>query len=93
MNTPPADLKGDKLIAWYQVENKRLAEMAAKASAPRALKLKVSEKGAVSVYGLNAQFPVTLYAEQWERLDGFMPEIKAFIGANRNNGLKFKQAA
>jgi len=31
---------------------------------------KVSEKtGALSVYGLG-RFPVTLYAEQWERLDG-----------------------
>ena len=29
---------------------------------------KVSAKGAVSVYGMG-RFPVTLYAEQWERLD------------------------
>jgi hypothetical protein len=29
---------------------------------------KVSEKGALSVYGMG-RFPVTLYAEQWERLD------------------------
>jgi hypothetical protein len=29
---------------------------------------KVSEKGAVSAYGLG-RFPVTLYVEQWERLD------------------------
>ncbi len=32
------------------------------------LTLKVSSKGAVSVYGMG-RFPVTLYAEQWERLD------------------------
>jgi hypothetical protein len=32
------------------------------------LTYKVSEKVAMSVYGLG-RFPVTLYAEQWERLD------------------------
>ena len=32
------------------------------------LTYKVSEKGAVSVYGMG-RFPVTLYVEQWERLD------------------------
>jgi hypothetical protein len=29
--------------------------------------VRVSQKGALSVYGLG-RFPVTLYAEQWERL-------------------------
>ena len=32
------------------------------------LTYKVSSKGAVSVYSMG-RFPVTLYAEQWERLD------------------------
>lgn len=32
------------------------------------LTYKVSGKGALSVYGMG-RFPVTLYAEQWERLD------------------------
>ena len=35
---------------------------------PRTITYKVSQKGAVSVYGMG-RFPVTLYAEQWERLD------------------------
>ncbi len=39
---------------------------------------KVSEKGAVSVYGLQ-RMPVTLYVEQWERLLAFGDEIKAFL--------------
>ena len=46
------------------------------------LSLKVSEKGAVSVYGLG-RFPVTLYAEQWARLLAGSEEIKAFIEENR----------
>jgi hypothetical protein len=42
------------------------------------LSCKQSEKGAVSVYGLQ-RMPVTLYAEQWERLLEFAGEIKSFI--------------
>lgn len=42
---------------------------------------KVSEKGAVSVYGLG-RFPVTLYKEQWERLLGSADQLKAFIADN-----------
>jgi hypothetical protein len=43
--------------------------------------MKVSEKGAVSVYGLG-RFPVTLYKEQWVRLLGMADEIRAFIKEN-----------
>ena len=43
--------------------------------------LKVSEKGAVSVYGLG-RFPVTLYKEQWEKLLEMADQIKAFIAEN-----------
>ena len=39
---------------------------------------KVSEKGAISVYGLQ-RMPVTLYVEQWERLLAFGEEIKEFL--------------
>ena len=42
------------------------------------LSCKQSEKGGVSVYGLQ-RMPVTLYAEQWERLLGFAEEVKGFI--------------
>lgn len=40
--------------------------------------IKVSEKGAVSVYGLG-KFPVTLYASQWQALFDRQEEIKEFI--------------
>lgn len=42
------------------------------------MSLKVSEKGALSVYGLG-RFPVTLYREQWEKLLGMSGEIRSFI--------------
>jgi hypothetical protein len=52
------------------------------------LKLKVSDKGAVSVYGLQ-RFPVTLYGEQWLRLLEEKENIEAFIAKNQSK-LKVK---
>lgn len=65
-------------VAWLQVENTRLRQE--KASAGK-LSLKVSSKGAVSVYGMG-RFPVTLYREQWERLIAHVPQLEAFMKAN-----------
>ncbi len=47
----------------------------------RKLSLKVSEKGAVSLYGMG-RFPVTLYGSQWERLLDHAEEVRAFLAAN-----------
>jgi hypothetical protein len=46
------------------------------------IRLKVSEKGAVSVYGIR-RFPVTLYKEQWVKLLDSSSDIRAFIAANK----------
>ena len=54
-----------------------------------AVSFKVSEKGAVSVYGLG-RFPVTLYQEQWQKLLALSDQIKAFIEENRSK-LKVKE--
>jgi hypothetical protein len=51
---------------------------------------KVSEKGGLSVYGLQ-RMPVTLYVEQWQRLLDYAEEIKAFMKAN-DAKLKRKEA-
>lgn len=48
------------------------------------LTAKIGAKGGISVYGMG-RFPVTLYKEQWERLIGFVPELQAFIEANKAN--------
>ena len=45
------------------------------------IRMKVSEKGAVSIYGMG-RFPVTLYKEQWLRLLDMSDDIRAFIAAN-----------
>lgn len=54
------------------------AELRTKVQRGKTLELRVSQKGAVSVYGLN-RFPVTLYKEQWERLLDFQEQIRTFI--------------
>lgn len=51
--------------------------------------LKVSEKGALSVYGLG-RFPVTLYREQWDKLLNMSEEIRQFIKDN-DGSLKKKE--
>ena len=43
---------------------------------------KVSEKGCLSVYGLNTR-GIHLYASQWERILDNADKIKAFIAANK----------
>lgn len=63
------------VIAKLQQENAAL-------TVKRAVRYKVSEKGAISVYGLNVRFPVTLYAGQWERLLDQSDKLRAFIKDN-----------
>jgi len=46
------------------------------------INLKVSEKGAVSVYGIR-RVPVTLYKEEWLKLLDRSSDIRAFIAANK----------
>ncbi|HSC72453.1 MAG TPA: hypothetical protein VLH58_13940 [Candidatus Methylomirabilis sp.] len=64
-----------------EMERLRAENEALKAKVTRATSIKVSEKGAVSVYGLG-RFPVTLYKEQWLKLLGMADDIKKFIAEN-----------
>ena len=59
----------------------RIAELKRKAGQRKSagtLTFKVSDKGAVSVYGMG-RFPVTLYYEQWLRLLGAADELRTFL--------------
>lgn len=71
-----------------ELERLRAENEALKAKASRPTSIKVSEKGAVSVYGLG-RFPVTLYKEQWLKLLAMAEEIKKFIAENESR-LKVK---
>jgi hypothetical protein len=64
-----------------ELERLRAENEALKRSSSRGVSLRVSEKGAVSVYGLG-RFPVTLYKEQWLRLLDMSDDIRAFIRQN-----------
>ena len=67
-----------------RVELERLrAENEALRSKGRGLSLKVSEKGAVSLYGLR-RFPVTFYADEWEKVLGMAEEIHRFVRENED---------
>ena len=65
-----------------ELERLRKENEALKKGASSGIRMKVSEKGAVSVYGMG-RFPVTLYKEQWLRLLDMSADIRAFITANQ----------
>ncbi len=61
-----------------EIERLRRENAALRAQTSRGTSMRVSEKGAVSVYGLG-RFPVTLYKEQWAKLLAMAEDIKVFI--------------
>jgi len=74
MNEQDQDLKAE-------LERLRSENAALKKGAATGITMKVSDKGAVSIYGMG-RFPVTLYKEQWLKLMDMADQIRAFIAAN-----------
>jgi hypothetical protein len=64
-----------------ELERLRSENEALKKGGSSSIRMKVSEKGAVSIYGMG-RFPVTLYKEQWLRLLDMGDQIRSFIAAN-----------
>jgi hypothetical protein len=64
-----------------ELERLRNENAALKKGTSSGVRMKVSEKGALSIYGMG-RFPVTLYKEQWLKLLDMSDEIRAFIAAN-----------
>lgn len=75
----------------YEELKARLAELEKQTATRTAgsLSFKVSEKGAVSVYGMG-RFPVTLYYEQWLRLLDVADKLREFLEENKDK-LKLKE--
>jgi hypothetical protein len=75
----------------YDELKAKLAELEKQVSGKRAgnLAFRVSEKGAVSVYGMG-RFPVTLYYEQWNKLLDRADDLRAFLDENKSK-LKLKE--
>ena len=70
--------EGLQQLGWTAGRN---INEALKKGASSGIRMKVSEKGAVSIYGMG-RFPVTLYKEQWLKLLDMSADIRAFIAAN-----------
>ncbi len=70
-----------------ELERLKAENEALKTRNSRAISMKVSEKGGLSVYGLG-RFPVTLYQEQWTKLLDMADDIRAFI---KENGATLKK--
>ena len=64
-----------------ELERLRSENAALKKGTSSGVRMKVSEKGGLSIYGMG-RFPVTLYKEQWMKLLDMSDEIRAFIAAN-----------
>ena len=64
-----------------ELERLRNENAALKKGASSNIRMKVSEKGAVSIYGMG-RFPVTLLKEQWLKLLDMSADIRSFIAAN-----------
>ena len=79
METLVTGMSDDNLKA--ELERLRNENAALKKGAATNVRMKVSEKGGLSVYGMG-RFPVTLYKEQWLKLLDMADEIRAFIAAN-----------
>ena len=64
-----------------EVERLRAENEALKSKETRGLRLQVSAKKGVSLYGIR-RFPVTFYADEWEKILGMTDEIQSFIREN-----------
>ena len=75
---------GDSESPQEELERLRTEVASLKASQKKGVRLQVSAKGGVSLYGIR-RFPVTFYLEEWERILGMADEIRAFMAENKAN--------
>ncbi len=64
-----------------EVERLRAENDALKTKKSRETRLQVSQKGAVSLYGIR-RFPITFYADEWDIILRMEDEIRTFIKEN-----------
>ena len=64
-----------------ELERLRAENAALKARSAKTVRLQVSAKGGVSLYGLR-RFPITFYADEWEKILEMSDDVLSFIRAN-----------
>ncbi len=76
MSEDDADLRAE--LEKLKAENEAL-----KAKEKKDVRLQVSQKGAVSLYGIR-RFPITFYADEWDTILGMTDDIRAFISEHES---------
>jgi hypothetical protein len=71
-----------------ELERLRRENEELKSKEKKGIRLAVSQKGAVSLYGIR-RFPITFYKEEWNRILEMSDEIRAFL-AEHDAELKTK---
>jgi len=71
-----------------ELERLRAENEGLKARKTQETRLQVSQKGAVSLYGIR-RFPITFYADEWDIVLRMADEVRAFI-AQHETELKRK---
>ena len=66
-----------------EIERLRAENESLRAKKRQETRLQVSQKGAVSLYGIR-RFPVTFYADEWETILGMADQVRAFISEHEN---------
>ena len=61
-----------------ELERLRAENEGLKAKRTQETRLQVSQKGAVSLYGIR-RFPITFYADEWDIVLGMADEVRTFI--------------
>jgi hypothetical protein len=61
-----------------ELERLRAENEELKTKEKRSIRLQVSQKGGVSLYGIR-RFPITFYQDEWDRILGMADEIRAFL--------------
>lgn len=74
-----------------EIDRLKAEATALKTQMGRAISMKVSDKGAVSIYGFG-RFPLTIYAKNMQKLLGMSDEINKFIEDNKDK-LSWEKAA
>ena len=65
-----------------ELERLRAENEGLKARKTQERRLQVSQKGAVSLYGIR-RFPITVYADEWDIILGMADEVRTFISQHK----------